>query len=75
MDKSQRDTVSRRQAVSLVGLGMAAAAAGPGLSQVNNVPTNNPAASEPNMQDPRTRYPKPPFKPQTQPWPGLARDM
>jgi hypothetical protein len=27
------------------------------------------------MADPRTKYPKPPFKPQTQPWPGLARNM
>lgn len=25
--------------------------------------------------DPRTNYPKPPFKRQSQPWPGLARDM
>jgi short-subunit dehydrogenase len=27
------------------------------------------------MDDPRSKYPKPPFKKQTQPWPGLARDM
>jgi NAD(P)-dependent dehydrogenase (short-subunit alcohol dehydrogenase family) len=27
------------------------------------------------LNDPRTRYPKPPFKEQSQPWPGLARDM
>jgi len=27
------------------------------------------------MQDPREKYPKPPFKSQQQPWPGLARDM
>ena len=27
------------------------------------------------MKDPRTKYPKPPFVEQTQPWPGLARDM
>src|SRR5665213_3666269 len=27
------------------------------------------------MQDPRSKYPKPPFKPQTQPWPGLAGKM
>jgi NAD(P)-dependent dehydrogenase (short-subunit alcohol dehydrogenase family) len=27
------------------------------------------------MQDPRTKYPKPPFKQQTQPWPGLASKM
>jgi hypothetical protein len=25
--------------------------------------------------DPRSAYPKPPFKRQSQPWPGLARDM
>jgi NAD(P)-dependent dehydrogenase (short-subunit alcohol dehydrogenase family) len=27
------------------------------------------------MDDPRTKYPKPPFKEQTQPWPGLAGKM
>ncbi|MBY6265181.1 SDR family oxidoreductase [Azospirillum sp. 412522] len=26
-------------------------------------------------QDPRHKYPRPPFKGQSQPWPGLARDM
>src|SRR5690349_17156630 len=75
MDKSDREALSRRQAVSLVGFGVAAAAAGSGFSQVKAAPSNNVSASEPNMSDPRTRYPKPPFKPQTQPWPGLARNM
>ena len=27
------------------------------------------------MDDPRSKYPKPPFKQQTQPWPGLASKM
>lgn len=27
------------------------------------------------MDDPRSKYPKPPFKPQPQPWPGLAGKM
>ena len=27
------------------------------------------------FEDPTTKYPKPPFKRQAQPWPGLARDM
>jgi hypothetical protein len=27
------------------------------------------------MDDPRSKYPKPPFKSQTQPWPGLASKM
>lgn len=28
-----------------------------------------------DLEDPRNKYPKPPFKEQSQPWPGLARDM
>ena len=27
------------------------------------------------MDDPRSKYPRPPFRSQTQPWPGLAREM
>jgi NAD(P)-dependent dehydrogenase (short-subunit alcohol dehydrogenase family) len=27
------------------------------------------------MEDPRSKYPKPPFKEQSQPWPGLAQKM
>jgi NAD(P)-dependent dehydrogenase (short-subunit alcohol dehydrogenase family) len=27
------------------------------------------------LQDPRNKYPKPPFREQQQPWPGLAKDM
>src|SRR5438045_3332654 len=27
------------------------------------------------LQDPKTKYPKPPFKEQSQPWPGLASKM
>ncbi|MFN3433891.1 MAG: SDR family NAD(P)-dependent oxidoreductase, partial [Sphingomonas sp.] len=27
------------------------------------------------QRDPTTKYPQPPFERQTQPWPGLARDM
>jgi hypothetical protein len=77
MDENSSQPVSRRHAVGLVGMGMgmAMAAAGPALTQVKNQSTNNEPASEPNMADPRTKYPKPPFKPQTQPWPGLARNM
>src|SRR5689334_19999639 len=67
MSKSQ---YSRREAVGVGGLGMAAAAGG-AVEQRN--PTT--AKSEPTMEDPRNKFPKPPFPKQTQPWPGLARDM
>jgi NAD(P)-dependent dehydrogenase (short-subunit alcohol dehydrogenase family) len=75
MDDSERRAVSRRHAVSLVGMSVAAAAAAPSLSQQKDPNTNSPSSSEPTMDDPRTKYPKPPFKQQTQPWPGLASKM
>jgi NAD(P)-dependent dehydrogenase (short-subunit alcohol dehydrogenase family) len=38
----------------------------------SNADTGNAQAG---LEDPRNKYPKPPFKEQQQPWPGLARDM
>ena len=37
--------------------------------------TMSPAASPPPLTDPTTRFPKPPFKRLSQPWPGLASQM
>ena len=34
-----------------------------------------PAVSAPPLNDPTTRFPKPPFNRQSQPWPGLASQM
>ncbi|MBV8535327.1 MAG: SDR family oxidoreductase [Alphaproteobacteria bacterium] len=66
---------SRRTIVGGVAMGLAAAAAGSAVAQERNPQMTGHLASEPNMDDPRTKYPKPPFKKQTQPWPGLVRDM
>ncbi|MBV8803644.1 MAG: SDR family NAD(P)-dependent oxidoreductase, partial [Sinobacteraceae bacterium] len=33
------------------------------------------ARADADLQDPRTKYPRPPFKAQNQPWPGLAGKM
>jgi len=74
MDKTQRETITRRQAVGMVGVGMAAAAGGSAYAQ-GTAPANPRHQGEPAMDDPRTKYPKPPFKDQTQPWPGLASKM
>ena len=74
MDKTQHETITRRQAVGMVSVGMAAAATGSAHAQ--GVPSSTSHhAGEPAMDDPRTKYPKPPFKEQTQPWPGLASKM
>jgi NAD(P)-dependent dehydrogenase (short-subunit alcohol dehydrogenase family) len=66
--------LSRRRAVGVVGLGMAAAAGGGAFAQAQGR-SSQVKTGEVMMDDPRTKYPKPPFEKQTQPWPGLARDM
>jgi NAD(P)-dependent dehydrogenase (short-subunit alcohol dehydrogenase family) len=62
---------SRRQIVAGLGAGLAVVIQKPALAQTS------PSIPEPvqNMQDPVSKYPKPPFKRQTQPWPGLASKM
>lgn len=66
--------VSRRQAVGMVGLGLASAASGVSTAQptTGSVPNSSGAIAN---GDPRTKYPKPPFQEQTQAWPGLAAKM
>ncbi|MDW6026592.1 SDR family oxidoreductase [Mesorhizobium sp. BAC0120] len=72
MSNSGRFELSRRKIIGAAGIGMAASAASGSFAQAQSNPTQN---SERAMDDPRSKYPKPPFKAQTQPWPGLARDM
>ena len=74
-------TLSRRSLVDGTGLGLAAmAGAAPAAAQVpsaGQAPTAGaapPAAPMP-LQDPTTKYPRPPHPRQSQPWPGLAGSM
>lgn len=63
--------LSRRQIVGGAGLGLAAmAAASPASAQATA-----PAAVAKPLQDPTTKYPRPPYPRQSQPWPGLAGQM
>jgi hypothetical protein len=78
MKQSTTDKLSRRQVVSRFGAGAFIAAAS-FLSQ-DNVParaTNmNPTdSSGPGLEDPTTKYPRPPYPEQLQPWPGLVSQM
>jgi NAD(P)-dependent dehydrogenase (short-subunit alcohol dehydrogenase family) len=70
-------TVSRRQAVGMVGLGLASAASlsGQTSAAAQTSVDGSGAGAAPAMDDPRSKYPKPPFQEQTQPWPGLAGKM
>jgi hypothetical protein len=73
MDETERATLSRRGVVGGMGIGMAISATRSAIAQEPR--TSSVIGREPTMNDPRSKYPKPPFKQQTQPWPGLARDM
>ncbi len=70
MDKENKMT--RRQAIGSIGAVLATAAISPvfaeGTTEGN---TTGPFPAE----DPTTKYPRPPFKAQSQPWPGLAAKM
>lgn len=63
--------MSRRRVIGGLGAGFAAMAAGPMFGAQKKEETS---AAE-KLEDPRTKYPKPPFKEQSQPWPGLASKM
>src|ERR1700709_696808 len=65
---SEKSTISRRTVVGSAGIGLAAAAA-PSLAKGNS----EMAAQE--LQNPADKYPKPPYKQQSQPGPGLASKM
>jgi NAD(P)-dependent dehydrogenase (short-subunit alcohol dehydrogenase family) len=65
---SEKSTISRRTVVGSAGIGLAAAAA-PSLAK------GNPEMIAQELQNPADKYPKPPYKKQSQPWPGLASKM
>ncbi len=73
MDPNDPISLSRRRMVGGAGLGLAVAAAAPALAQ--STPSQAPAQPPKPLQDPTTAYPRPPFKGQSQPWPGLAGRM
>jgi len=75
MGRHQEQGLVRRQVVGGVGLGAAMAATGPALAQPTQQRLSTGERGGQSMEDPQSKYPKPPFKRQTQTWPGLARDM
>jgi hypothetical protein len=69
MDDDDSNQISRRWVVGSAGIGLAAAAT-PALGRA--VPP--PQTAQP-LQDPKKKYPAPPYARQSQPWPGLASKM
>jgi len=65
--------MSRRQAIGAVGVGLAAVAVTPAMA--SPLVTSENEAPFDVLENPTTKYPRPPFNGQSQPWPGLASKM
>src|SRR5690242_472133 len=70
---NEQNKQGRRKVIGGIGAGLATLAISPvfGHDSSHAKLTNLP----PSLQDPTTKYPRPPFKSQSQPWPGLAGKM
>lgn len=69
MTSYDKTSFSRRHVVHAASATLAAA------SLASSTAKGSTDMAEQTLVDPVTRYPQPPFKKQSQPWPGLARDM
>ena len=71
MSKDNEQLFSRRQVMAGMSVGAAAVAVAPAALAQGKEKKQTVQA----LQDPTTKYPKPPFKRQSQKWPGLASQM
>ena len=71
--KNETHKISRRTAIGGLGMGLATIAANPVLGATTSGFGGLSVSS--GLEDPTTKYPKPPFKEQKQSWPGLASKM
>ena len=69
----EKGKITRRQAVA--GLGVATLAAATILPASAMAGITSPPKGRAKLEDPSGKYPKPPFKYQPQPWPGLQSKM
>jgi len=70
---NMENKITRRKAIGGLSLGLAGMAISPNLSAATLTEDNTwPAAA---LEDPTTKYPRPPFNHQNQPWPALASKM
>jgi NAD(P)-dependent dehydrogenase (short-subunit alcohol dehydrogenase family) len=65
--------LNRRKLIAGLGAGFATIAVQPVFANSKN--SDMEFSSPTDLEDPTTKYPKPPFQEQSQPWPGLASKM
>src|SRR6195952_3557469 len=70
---NDENKMSRRQVVAGLGATLASAAIAPAFAATGA--TSKPADTAAKISDPTKIHPKPPFRSQPQPWPGLQSKM
>ncbi|PWU02875.1 MAG: NAD(P)-dependent oxidoreductase [Bacteroidetes bacterium] len=73
MEENKQKNIGRRKAIKGLGVGLLTISAGNAL--LAEPKRTEPGRGNPNLDDPRNKYPRPPFRSQSQPWPGLAGKM
>jgi NAD(P)-dependent dehydrogenase (short-subunit alcohol dehydrogenase family) len=68
-------SLSRRQVIGGLGSGLAAAAVSPAFAKETAMQGKTYTSTAQPVEDPTSKYPKPPYKFARQPWPGLAGKM
>ncbi len=71
---NEEKLISRRKVLAGLGTGVATLALSPVYS-AGKIFGQHEDDMPPGLEDPTKKYPKPPFKAQSQPWPGLAGKM
>lgn len=69
---NKENKIARRRLLAGMGAGLAAVAVNPVFAEGKFIDAS---AAAPELEDPVSKYPKPPFENQSQPWPGLASKM
>lgn len=70
---NEDNKISRRKIIAGLGASLAAVTVLPNIASAAGSSESLPG--DPKLQDPIGKYPKPPFKTQSQPWPGLQSKM
>src|SRR5579871_7044912 len=70
-----KNMMTRREVLGGLGAGLAVMAVSPVLGSPVAAASVHDLSGGPDLTNPTTKYPRPPFNAQSQPWPGLAGKM
>jgi NAD(P)-dependent dehydrogenase (short-subunit alcohol dehydrogenase family) len=72
---NKKNKIGRREVIGGLGAGLATMTLSPVFASPLKKSAEKSLTPPPTLVDPTTKFPKPPFKSQSQPWPGLASKM